>query len=72
MRNLLTVIYPYSLKNPANPEAYYRSLAPELVEDLGEGITSFVAGIGSGGTFSGVARYLLERKFRDSLDWCGT
>ena len=36
-------------------------MAPELVEDLGEGITSFVAGIGSGGTFSGVARYLLER-----------
>ena len=52
---------PLQFENPANPEAYYRSLAPELVEDLGEGITSFVAGIGSGGTFSGVARYLLER-----------
>ena len=52
---------PLQFENPANPEAYYRSLAPELVEDLGEGITSFVAGIGSGGNFSGVARYLLER-----------
>lgn len=52
---------PLQFENAANPEAYYRSLGPELVEDLGEKITSFVAGIGSGGTFSGVARYLLER-----------
>lgn len=52
---------PLQFENPANPEAYYRTLAPELVEDLGADITSFVAGIGSGGTFSGVARYLLER-----------
>lgn len=53
---------PLQFENSANPEAYYRSLGPELVEDLGEEeITSFVAGIGSGGTFSGVARYLLER-----------
>lgn len=52
---------PLQFENPANPEAYYRTLGPELVEDLGADITSFVAGIGSGGTFSGVARYLLER-----------
>lgn len=52
---------PLQFENPANPEAYYRTLAPELVEDLEADITSFVAGIGSGGTFSGVARYLLER-----------
>lgn len=52
---------PLQFENPANPEAYYRTLAPELEADLGAEITSFVAGIGSGGTFSGVARYLLER-----------
>lgn len=52
---------PLQFENPANPEAYYRTLAPELVEELGADITSFIAGIGSGGTFSGVARYLLER-----------
>ncbi|MBU5366189.1 cysteine synthase family protein [Enterococcus devriesei] len=52
---------PLQFENPANPAAYYHSLAPELVADLGEEITSFVAGIGSGGTFSGVARYLLEQ-----------
>lgn len=52
---------PLQFENSANPAAYYDSLGPELVEDLGDEITSFVAGIGSGGTFSGVARYLLER-----------
>ncbi|MGO2893151.1 PLP-dependent cysteine synthase family protein [Enterococcus devriesei] len=52
---------PLQFENPANPAAYYHSLAPELVADLGAEITSFVAGIGSGGTFSGVARYLLEQ-----------
>lgn len=52
---------PLQFENSANPAAYYHSLAPELVVDLGPKITSFVAGIGSGGTFSGVARYLLEQ-----------
>lgn len=52
---------PLQFENPANPEAYYRTLGPELAADLGEKISSFVAGIGSGGTFSGVARYLLEK-----------
>ncbi len=51
---------PLQFDNPANPEAYYHTLGPELIKDLGSSITSFVAGIGSGGTFSGVARYLLE------------
>lgn len=52
---------PLQFDNLANPAAYYQLLAPELTADLGDDITSFVAGIGSGGTFSGVARYLLER-----------
>lgn len=52
---------PLQFENSANPEAYYRTLGPELTADLGEKISSFVAGIGSGGTFSGVARYLLEK-----------
>lgn len=52
---------PLQFENSANPETYYRTLGPELTADLGEKISSFVAGIGSGGTFSGVARYLLEK-----------
>lgn len=52
---------PLQFSNPANPEAYYQTLAPEISADLGDTITSFVAGIGSGGTFSGVGRYLQEK-----------
>ncbi len=52
---------PLQFENPDNPAAYYHTLAPEIVQELGVGLTSFVAGIGSGGTFAGTARYLKER-----------
>lgn len=49
---------PMQFENEANPAAYSYRLGPEIVAELGEEITSFVAGIGSGGTFSGVATFL--------------
>ncbi len=52
---------PLQFENPDNPAAYYHTLAPEIVQELGVELTSFVAGIGSGGTFAGTARYLKER-----------
>ncbi|GMB91035.1 PLP-dependent cysteine synthase family protein [Helicobacter ailurogastricus] len=51
---------PLQFENPANPEAYYCSLGPEIVQELGTRLSSFVAGIGSGGTFAGTAKYLKE------------
>ncbi len=51
---------PMQFENPANPGAYYHTLAPEIVSDLGDSIDAFVAGAGSGGTFAGIAKYLQE------------
>ncbi|WP_138755034.1 PLP-dependent cysteine synthase family protein [Paenibacillus sinopodophylli] len=52
---------PRQFSNAANPETYYKTLGPELWNELNGKIDVFVAGAGSGGTFMGTARYLKER-----------
>jgi len=48
-------------RNMSNPAAHYASTGPEIFRDLDGHIDYFVAGAGSGGTFTGVVRYLKER-----------
>ncbi|WP_246940627.1 PLP-dependent cysteine synthase family protein [Bacillus pinisoli] len=52
---------PQQFGNPANPNTYYKTLGPELWEQLDGDIDVFIAGAGTGGTFMGTARYLKEQ-----------
>jgi cysteine synthase len=47
--------------NQSNPQFHYRTTAPEIWEQMEGNVDGFVAGVGTGGTFSGVARFLKER-----------
>lgn len=56
------VYMPMQFANPSNPDAHYTGTGPEIWQDSDGSVDIFVAGVGTGGTLTGVGRFLREQK----------
>jgi cystathionine beta-synthase len=60
-REIPNSLYPNQYENPANTDAHYKTTGPEIWEQTGGKVTHVVIGVGTGGTITGVARFLKEK-----------
>ena len=60
-REIPNSIFPNQYENPANAEAHYKTTGPEIWEQTEGRVTHVVIGVGTGGTITGVARFLKEK-----------
>jgi cysteine synthase len=62
MKGAIHYVMPQQFKNPANPLIHFRTTGPEIWDDTGGVVDVLVSGVGTGGTITGISRYIKHEK----------